>query len=131
MLIYFVDGSIRDNSGGHIPVITDWYWRVDASEGYSSCVNVLDELLKHSYDDIVLTNFIGALAPKYSFDGSTKTFNIFFVSGNESKWVSMYDLIDKNTTYQSCSQDCIFEQMFKQGICNVKRPMLEKIFEDE
>ena len=131
MFIYFVDGSVRNNSDGHIPVIPDGYYRVDASEGYSFCVNVLNELLKYRYDSIVLTNFLGALQPEYSFDTTTATFNLFFVSPTESKWVSIYDLIDKNATYQSCSQDCIFEQMFKQGIFNVKRPMLEKIFEDE
>ena len=69
MVVYFIDGNVRDTV--NCPSIPEsYYYVVDAAEGYSRCMDTLRELSTHRPVCSILTNFTGTLNPGvfYNFD---------------------------------------------------------------
>lgn len=125
MVIYFIDGNVRGKVD--CPSLLDLcYYVVDASEGYSACMQMLYQFVEHRPNTAILTNFTGALNSEFCYNVDTKKLDMFFVSTDSTSWVNVHDLTDIDIS--RCTD---VEVMFRAGMFNgtVQRPEEVKLFE--
>ena len=92
MKIYFEDGELV--TSGYLPI--DYYVTVNASQGVSRNMAVLDDLMEDEPDATVYTNSIIALSNEYAWNEELKVPEIYIRAGEHM----IFTRIDKLTTRQ-------------------------------
>lgn len=73
MKVYFEDGKLVDVK--QLPVVPDFV--IDAADGVTACINLLDNLDKYRRDCVVYTNSIFAFSNRYAWNEKLQLPEIF------------------------------------------------------
>ena len=91
MKIYFEDGELREPH--QLAIVADY--KVDASKGVTSTINILDILRQNYPDAVIYTNSIFAFSNEYAWNKELKVPEIYIRAGEHMVFTRIDSLTER------------------------------------